>query len=69
MTGYDYIVVGGGSSGCVIAARLAEDANARVLLVEAGGRDKSILFHWPAGFARMTLAVPTSYPLTIENCG
>lgn len=53
--GSDYIVVGGGSSGCVIAARLAEDAE--VLLLEAGGRDKSVLFHWPAGFAKMTKGI------------
>ena len=53
----DYLIVGGGSAGCVIAARLAEAGGASVGLLEAGPRDRSILFHWPAGFARMTKGV------------
>lgn len=53
-TGYDYVIVGGGSAGCVMAARLTEDDSARVLLLEAGGRDRHPLIHMPVGFARMT---------------
>ncbi len=50
----DYVIVGGGAAGCVLAARLSEDPDVTVLLVEAGGQDRSFLFHWPAGFAKMT---------------
>jgi choline dehydrogenase-like flavoprotein len=48
---FDYIVIGGGSAGCVLAARLTEDPAVSVCLVEAGPADKSVLIHCPAGLA------------------
>jgi choline dehydrogenase len=50
---FDYIVVGAGSAGCVVAARLTEDPGVRVLLLEAGGADRHPFIHIPAAFARL----------------
>ena len=50
---FDYLIVGAGSAGCVLANRLTEDAATTVCLFEAGPRDKNMLIHIPAGFIRM----------------
>jgi choline dehydrogenase-like flavoprotein len=47
---YDYIIVGAGSAGCLLANRLSADSATRVLLLEAGGRDNWIWFHIPVGY-------------------
>ncbi|KAA2237874.1 GMC family oxidoreductase [Salinarimonas soli] len=47
---YDYVIVGAGSAGCVLANRLSADPRRRVLLLEAGGRDGWIWFHIPVGY-------------------
>jgi choline dehydrogenase len=49
----DYVIVGAGSAGCVLANRLTEDPSTRVILIEAGGRDWNPLIHIPAGFMKM----------------
>jgi choline dehydrogenase len=48
----DYVVVGAGSAGCVVAARLSEDPSVRVVVLEAGGRDGNIWIHVPIGYGK-----------------
>ena len=49
----DYVIAGAGSAGCVLANRLTEDPNTRVVLIEAGGRDWHPMIHIPAGYVKL----------------
>jgi len=63
---YDYIVVGGGSAGCVAAARLVKEFGARVLLLEAGPLDAHRLIEMPAGFVKL-LFRPSPFVTVYES--
>ena len=69
MKTFDYIITGGGSAGCVIAARLTEDPAKRVLLLEAGGTDGGRMFSIPAGFAKMLACAETDGILGVHIIG
>jgi len=58
MDTYDYIIVGAGSAGCILANRLSENEGKSVLLLEAGGVDRNIFIHIPAGFFK-TISNPS----------
>ena len=58
---FDYIIIGGGSAGCVLAARLTENLGVNVALLEAGPADKSVLIHCPAGLALLAKKGDTNW--------
>lgn len=63
---WDYVIVGGGSAGCVLASRLTEDAETTVLLLEAGPEDRSIWLKMPAGMSRVVWGTEYSWAFTSE---
>jgi choline dehydrogenase len=66
---WDYIIVGAGSAGCVLANRLSTDGRKRVLLLEAGGNDRYIWIHVPVGYFKTMHNPRTDWMFKTEPCG
>ncbi len=64
---YDYVIVGAGSAGCVLANRLSANPANRVLLLEAGGRDWHPFIHMPAGLAKLVNNTRLNWDYTTES--
>jgi choline dehydrogenase len=65
---FDYVIIGAGSAGCVVADRLSEDAAVTVLVLEAGGRDSNPWIHVPIGYARTFFDKRVNWCLESEPC-
>lgn len=67
---YDYIIIGAGSAGCVLAARLSENPAVNVCLLEAGPADRSVLLHCPAGIALLAKGAQANWAFeTVPQTG
>jgi choline dehydrogenase len=64
---YDYIIVGGGTAGCLLAKRLSEDPTKQVLLLEAGNSDRTLLTHIPAGYLKCIRNPVTDWMYSTNN--
>jgi choline dehydrogenase-like flavoprotein len=65
---YDYLIVGAGSAGCILANRLSEDPATNVLLLEAGEGDSNPLVHMPKGIAKMIANPNATWPFVTTPC-
>jgi choline dehydrogenase len=63
----DYLVIGGGTAGCIMAARLSEDPAAKVILLEAGPEDRDPWIHIPAGYAKLFASGKYDWKFTTES--